>query len=216
MSHLEPISLIPAAKRNERVTRVLAVFSVVAALCHVPLACAVPLAGQIRFDRSGIKKPVILTPLGLGLLHLCHFACPSRGQSVDFGLVCPHRGRRTNLANLSVQPTLTTACKFCRHPPWRMSDVSTLDYELLSPGLSFAGVPAAHLLAATLNKGRPSRSWVSWCCFWYSCWCVASGSFWTPTAECLLRLGPITRMALSGASLTTPWCSHVTLRRHLP
>ncbi len=81
MSHLEPISLIPAAKRNERVTRVLAVFIYCGSpLCHVPSACAAPLAGQIRFDRSGIKKPVILTPLGPGLLHLCHFACPSRSR----------------------------------------------------------------------------------------------------------------------------------------
>ncbi|KAG5276146.1 hypothetical protein AALO_G00128390 [Alosa alosa] len=40
---------------------------------------------------------------------------------------------RLNLAAVSLRPTIPTVCKFCRWPPWRMSDVPTLDFELFSP-----------------------------------------------------------------------------------
>lgn len=138
------------ATRNECVTRVPARAAVFihrgSLLCHVPSTCAVPLEGQIRCDRSEINRPVVLSskvPDCSTCVSLCvRHAGRSVGR-VDFGLGCPHRGHCTNLANLSVQPTLQTACKFCRRPPWRMSDVSTLDYELLLPGPSFAGVPSS-------------------------------------------------------------------------
>ncbi|KAI1891746.1 hypothetical protein AGOR_G00146940 [Albula goreensis] len=59
--------------------------------------------------------------------------------------VCVTRGECVclNLANLSVHPTIHTVCKFCRRAPWRMSDVPTLDYELLSSGPLLSGGPTS-------------------------------------------------------------------------
>ncbi|KAK2906613.1 hypothetical protein Q8A67_005598 [Cirrhinus molitorella] len=135
----------PAAKRNERVTRVLAVFILSGSpSCHIPSPRAAPLAGQIRSDRSRIKKTWHFDPSWSGIAPLVSLwlsvkrsEVPTLASFVRAEVVAP------NLANLSVRPTLATACKFCRRPPWRMSDVSTLDYELLSPGPSFAGAPSS-------------------------------------------------------------------------
>ncbi|KAL7867069.1 hypothetical protein AOLI_G00148830 [Acnodon oligacanthus] len=58
----------------------------------------------------------------------------------------------SNLADLPLHPTIQTVCKFCRRSPWRMSDVSTLDYELLSPGPLLAGAPSAPPLAGDAEQ----------------------------------------------------------------
>ncbi|XP_041913066.1 uncharacterized protein LOC121677976 [Alosa sapidissima] len=53
----------------------------------------------------------------------------SPGPSLNHSPTLP----RLNLAAVSLRPTIPTVCKFCRWPPWRMSDVPTLDFELFSP-----------------------------------------------------------------------------------
>ena len=58
----------------------------------------------------------------------------------------------SNLADLPLPPTVQTVCKFCRRGPWRMSDVSTLDYELLSPGPLLAGAPSGPPLAGDAEQ----------------------------------------------------------------
>ncbi|KAL7855282.1 hypothetical protein SRHO_G00174720 [Serrasalmus rhombeus] len=58
----------------------------------------------------------------------------------------------SNLADLPLHPTVQTVCKFCRRSPWRMSDVSTLDYELLSPGPLLGGAPSGPPLAGDAEQ----------------------------------------------------------------
>ncbi|KAJ8277338.1 hypothetical protein GJAV_G00074120 [Gymnothorax javanicus] len=68
------------------------------------------------------------------------------------GCVRPPSLPASNLANLSTYPTIQTVCKFCRRAPWRMSDVPTLDYEVLSPGPSLSGAPTAPPLAGDAEQ----------------------------------------------------------------
>ncbi|KAL2089621.1 hypothetical protein ACEWY4_014309 [Coilia grayii] len=54
-----------------------------------------------------------------------------------------HHQLPPNLAAVSLRPTLPPVCKFCRWPPWRMSDVPTLDFELFSPEPLLHGPPTS-------------------------------------------------------------------------
>uniref|UniRef100_A0A8B9RLZ7 Cortexin 1 n=1 Tax=Astyanax mexicanus TaxID=7994 RepID=A0A8B9RLZ7_ASTMX len=120
-------------------------------LCHVGFPRATVAADRIGCDRAEISRAVVFPPQGRAQSPDCSTCVSVCAES--FWPTSSHPAVwDSNLADFSFHPTIQTVCKFCRRGLWRMSDVSTLDYELLSPGPLLAGPPSSPPLAGDAEQ----------------------------------------------------------------